>query len=463
MNTAATIFVGMDISKGYADLQAINRARSVLAKTRIDDTPTGHEILRTQLGDWLARDQETTILVGVESSGGLERNWLHMLRRFDPRVTVASLNPLVVKRFLTQDLHRSVTDAHSAAGIARYMAEGMRLHQRQEDVFPDGMQEMYRCVGAANQRLTEVKNQLQSLLPRVHPDLVQFTRGGFAGWVLDLLARYPTAATLARARVSTVAQIPHITEKRAQTVIAAAKQSVAAQTDIHTGVAVTFMVKEIRRQVQAIADLKAALITALDDDPAVRVLTSIPGIGPWTAVSLRMEIGRIERFPSAEALTAYAGLDPRIHESGDTHRRMRISKCGRRRIRAVLYMAALAAVRSNPVISAFYQRLHNTGKPGLVCLTACMRKLLHLAYACWVSSRPFDPAYEKKRQAARIKNSTHDSPSREEVPQQTAPTKESITVTAPVTRREAQRRKAATVPQTRITRVMRGPGAASRQ
>lgn len=463
MNSDAKIFVGMDISKGYADLHAINQSRSVLAKTRIDDTAIGHDTVRHLLCDWLQRNPMTDVLVGVESSGGLERNWLAMLRKFGTRVKAIALNPLIVKRFLSQDLHRSVTDAHSAAGIARYLADGMLQYQAQNDPGEDGLREIYRCVGAANHRLTEVKNQLQCLLPRVHPDLVQFTRSGFSHWVLDVLERYPTAAALSRARISALARIPHVTEARARALVAAAKESVASQTDAYTGTVVSVLAREVRNQLQVIDDLKEALCTALCDDRPVDILTTIPGIGHWTAVSLRIEIGRIERFPNAEALTAYAGLDPRIHQSGDTQRRMRISKCGSRRIRSALYMATLTAIRVNPVIAAFYEHLRAAGKPTKVCLTACMRKLLHMIYACWLSDRPFDPTYEEKRRAERCAQ-TAQTPKTEAVTADTVlPMQSPFVITAPVSRREAQRRKATAVPQTRITRVMRGLGAASRR
>jgi transposase len=65
---------------------------------------------------------------------------------------------------------------------------------------------------------------------------------------------------------------------------------------------------------------------------------------------------------------------------------------GRAPIRTVLYMSALAAVRCNPVIRAFYRRLRAAGKPGKVALTACMRKLLVILNAMVRSNTPWQPA-----------------------------------------------------------------------
>jgi hypothetical protein len=222
------------------------------------------------------------------------------------------------------------------------------------------------------------------------------------------------------------------------------------------------MAKDIAHQMHAIKDLQRPLFAALQNDPGVRAITSIPGIGEWSAVSLRIEIGMIERFPSAEALTAYAGLDPCYHQSGDSTRRMRISKHGRRRIRAILYMCALSAVRVNPVIAAFYDRLVDAGKPKMVALTAAMRKLLHLVYACWITDRSFDAGHEGKQRERIAQKNVTDAESGEVPDLRTLLSDKVIRITAPVSRREAQRRKAAAMPQTCIKRVIRGPGAASR-
>lgn len=466
---APTVFIGMDVSKGYIDMHAINHAGSKLAAGRFDDTATGHETLRRLIHAQLETSPEEVILVGVEASGGLERNWVRMLRAYDPRVIVAVLNPLAVKRFLAHNLHRSVTDAVSAAGIARYLASGLRLHETRSDPALDGLRELYHCAMAAMHRSTESRNQLQSLLPRVHPDLVQFVRSGIPDWVLQVLGRYPTAAALARAKRSTLAAIKHVTDARADALIAAARQSVASQTDAFTGQTIQFLTRDILQQAQTIDELKATICAALHNDPAVQVLRSIPGIGEWSAACLRIEIGLIERFPSAEALTAYAGLDPCYHQSGDRTRTMRISKHGRRHIRALLYMCAVSAVRANPVVAAFYDRLKGAGKPTLVALTAAMRKLLHLVYACWVTDRPFDAHHEARRcerlRTERRSPTAHAGETGDGAVAGAAlgGTDAGPRITAPVTRREAQRRRAAALPQTPARCVVRGPGTTPRR
>ena len=104
------------------------------------------------------------------------------------------------------------------------------------------------------------------------------------------------------------------------------------------------------------------------------LLRSVPGVGPQVSLTLLAylpELGTLNR----KQVAALVGVAPFNRDSG-TLRGRRTVWGGRARVRAALYMGALAAARYNPVISAFYQRLPTAGKPKKLALTACMRKLL---------------------------------------------------------------------------------------
>ncbi len=104
------------------------------------------------------------------------------------------------------------------------------------------------------------------------------------------------------------------------------------------------------------------------------LLTSAPGIGNTTA---RVLIGQLPELGqlSHKQIAALAGLAPFNRDSG-TLRGQRMIWGGRHEVRTALYMATVSAIRANPPIRDFYQRLKSNGKPSKVALTACMRKLL---------------------------------------------------------------------------------------
>lgn len=496
-----TLYLGMDVSKGYADLVILNDAHSVLEQGRFDDTSLGHASVSALVGACLRRTNAEKMLVGVESSGGLEQNWaamFHALSNTYP-LTIYRLNPLIVKRFLSCNLHRNVTDASSAHGIAEYLHTGIRMRDLPFEPCDRGALTLYRTLRNAISRKATIKNELQSLLPRVHPEIVQYCRCSFPRWVLHLLERYPTVTRLARARHASVAKIPYIKQELVVALIANARTSVSSQRDDVTGKAVTFLVEELQRLESTIGILQESLKKMMSDDPIIAILCSIPGIATWSAICLRLEIGRIERFISPEALVAYTGLDPRVHQSGDGLQQLGISKRGRREIRAILYPVICAAIRHNPIIAAFYARLRKNGKGHRLAATAAMRKMLHIVFACWASNRPFDKQYAAAYAQGRnsIQTTIADvATSTESVNGDAATSTESVNgdttsstgsdndnatelknlprtnsrprISAPVSRREAKRREekrreAETLPQSPLRRSVRGPSTAARR
>lgn len=162
---------------------------------------------------------------------------------------------------------------------------------------------------------------------------------------------------------------------------------------------------------QAVAISIQAIIAALDeqieaierqlrdheqDYPAlgtqVQLLTSIPGIGETTAITLLAEIGDVTRYGSADQLAAQAGLVPCERRSGTSVRgKARLSKKGSSRLRKALYWPAITALGHNPFIKAFGERQRAVGKPSMVIIAAAMRRLLCQAYGVLKSGKPFDP------------------------------------------------------------------------
>jgi transposase len=120
------------------------------------------------------------------------------------------------------------------------------------------------------------------------------------------------------------------------------------------------------------------------------LLQSIPGVGKITAVSFISEVGDIKRFPKPEQLVAYAGLDPRVHQSGTSiNGKGYISKRGNKILRTRLFNAASVAVLHDNMFKIFFQKKRSEGKPYRVALVAVMRKMVHVIHAVWTRGTPF--------------------------------------------------------------------------
>ena len=123
------------------------------------------------------------------------------------------------------------------------------------------------------------------------------------------------------------------------------------------------------------------------------LLLSIPGIGATTAARILGEMPNIAEFRDVKAVGAYAGLSPRHYESGSIRKPSRLAKSGNANLRRALYWPAVSAMRHNPILRPFAERLRERGKPKMTVIAALMRKLLTLAYGVLKSGRPFDPTY----------------------------------------------------------------------
>ena len=135
--------------------------------------------------------------------------------------------------------------------------------------------------------------------------------------------------------------------------------------------------------------LRKALTSLEGHHDHARLLQTVPGVGPvLTACLLSMlpELGTLNR----KQIAALVGVAPMHKESGTLHGKRTIAG-GRPVIRAILYMAALSAVRANDPLRAFYARLREKGKEAKVALVACMRKLLCTLNALMRTRRPWHP------------------------------------------------------------------------
>jgi transposase len=123
------------------------------------------------------------------------------------------------------------------------------------------------------------------------------------------------------------------------------------------------------------------------------LLDSVPGLGERTIAVLLAFFSQPERFGNARQAAAFAGLDPRHHESGSSVKgKPRLSKVGHSFLRQALYMPAMVTLYRTDWGKRFRARLVAAGKPPMLIIGAMMRKLLHVAFGVLKSGKPFDPA-----------------------------------------------------------------------
>ena len=161
------------------------------------------------------------------------------------------------------------------------------------------------------------------------------------------------------------------------------------------------MLAHIAWLTDAIETLETQIQALIDVHPiwqeTAQLLQSVPGVGPTltrTLLARLPELGQV----SPKRLAGLVGLAPLNRDSG-TWRGRRTIWGGRTEVRNVLYMATLSAIRVNPALRTFYQRLRTAGKAAKVAITACMHKLLTILNAMMRTHTRWDDDFAKKDHA----------------------------------------------------------------
>jgi transposase len=135
------------------------------------------------------------------------------------------------------------------------------------------------------------------------------------------------------------------------------------------------------------AELEAAIAAVLEQDEPGGRLLEIPGIGPIHAATIRAELSGVSRFTTVDQVVAYAGLEPRIRQSGPFVGQAKLPKRGPGALRHPLYLATLVAVRYRAEPRKRCQRLLDRGRAKKQALTILSRALLRVIYHL-LSNRP---------------------------------------------------------------------------
>lgn len=162
--------------------------------------------------------------------------------------------------------------------------------------------------------------------------------------------------------------------------------------------------ESLKRSLEALRLERQRLREAIDDhhdqNPGLKaqreLLQTIPAVGRVSADHL-LSLLKGRSFNSARQAAALSGLVPVEYTSGSSIRgKPRLSKQGNSKLRAVLYMASVSALRHNPQLRAIYDRLVASGKAKMAALGALMRHIVHIAFGILKHQKPYNPALVSK-------------------------------------------------------------------
>jgi len=329
------LFVGVDISAASAAVAWMQPGGKVTRSFTIEQNPQGFSLLQQKI---LATGCiGSKVLIVMEATGCYWIALATTLVEFGFQVSV--VNPAQAHHFAKALLKRSKTDAIDAQTLAKLA----RL------LLPAVWTPPPAIYHQLQQRLTQ-RDELLNIRTQLRNQL-------------HALNQHPTVVEAVRSRLEALLK----------------------------------MLDEQIAQVET--ELEQALALDKEWNNSAQLLQTIKGIGLITTVCLLVTTLNFTTCETVEALTAFAGLAPTLHQSGSSvWHKPTIGHVGKARLRAALYLATLSSAQSNPVIQTFYSRLRAAGKPMKVARCAAARKLLHLAWAVVKKGQPFDPNYREMKQ-----------------------------------------------------------------
>lgn len=392
------MFAGIDIASERHVLARLDSAGKAIGRPiAFTEDHAGYARLAEALGP-------PPVLVAMEATGHYWKNLFAVLTAAGH--DVALLNPFTARRFQDASLERTKTDTIDAAGLARLAFEKRPAPTQLHDAAAESLRELVRHRDRLRQDFDDRVRQLHRLVDLGFPEFNRHVRCLDSMLATTLIAEYPTAQAFARASPRRLAKLRYdgchfVGPVLAEQLVAAAKHSVGQ----HHGPVYALQARHICQDL----DLWRRRLTEIDRDiegllethEVGKLLLSIDGLGPHSVARIIAAVGDPARFRNAGAFAAYVGVVPGLRQSGKQSGRVRapIAPMGNTRLRKALWMPVLGAVRRNPWLRAFYERLRAAGKPAKLALIAAMRKLLNAVYSVARNRKPFVIATDMARAA----------------------------------------------------------------
>ena len=350
--------ITVDVSKGNCHYQPFIKKGTPLRKPKVlYDTKEDFEELSEIIRKTKEKSGSESVSVIFEATGVYHR----CLQRYleDHNIPYYIISPLLSAAYRNTNLHANKTDSLDCSHIAKayYDEDKLLPFCKQEERFIR-LQRLNRYYEDELTHLRKRKVAFRSTLDIIYPLLDKCFKGKASLYdpvSMEILKKYPHPQLLLKHKEETIVRaiekktdhnslfISRIVHKMYE--CASRCYSGCDINDIEVG-KLSEMITQLQKQMKLCSSLLNELIEEARKIEYFSSITSIIGVGENLAARLIAELGDMSRFPNIRALSAFAGLNPKIRQSGDvdgTH--LKISKKGNRHLRCLLYLGATCNYR----------------------------------------------------------------------------------------------------------------------
>lgn len=391
--------VTVDVSKGSCHYQPYLGKGKPLRKPKVlHDTIEGFADLSKIIEKTKEKSGKDIVPVIFEATGVYHR----CLQKYldDNDIPYYIISPLLSAAYRKTNLHGNKTDDLDCGHIAKayYDEEKLLPHYKQSDLFND-MYKLNREYEAELQHLRIRKVRFRSTLDIVYPRLDKCFKGRASLYdpvPMEVLKMYPHPSLLLKHKEETIVRaVEKKTDHKPKFIRDVVHKMYECAQHCYSGADVNDlevtelpdMIRKLQEQEEYCSQILQRLVEKARQVPYFPSIVSIVGIGENLASRIIAELGDLTRFPNRRALAAFAGLNPKIQQSGDVDGiHLKISKKGNRHLRCLLYLAVSCNYRlkKHDVLYEFNQKKRQQTQSPLkskAANVATAHKLLSIIYA----------------------------------------------------------------------------------
>ena len=386
--------VGIDVSKGKS-MVAILRPFGEIVYSPFEIKHTSHDI--NSLVD-LIHSVNGESRVVMEHTGRYYEVLAHQLS--EAHIFVSTINPKLIKDFDNDSLRKVKSDKADAVKIARYALDKWQNLKQYSlmDELRNQLKTMNRQFGFYMKHKTAMKNNLIGILDQTYPGVNTYfdspaRSDGSQKWVdfasiywhVDCVRKMSLNAFTDHYQKWCKRKKYNFSKSKAEEIYGKAKELVPVlPKDEITKRMIRQAVEQLNSASSTVEELRTLMNDTASKLPEYPIVMAMNGVGPSLGPQLIAEIGDVTRFTHKGAITAFAGVDPGVNESGTfSQKSVPTSKRGSADLRKTLFLVMDVLIKTMPQDDPVYQFLdkkRSQGKPYYVYMTAGANKFLRIYY-----------------------------------------------------------------------------------
>ena len=386
--------VGIDVSKGKS-MVAILRPFGEIVYSPFEIKHTSHDI--NSLVDLIHSVYGESRVV-MEHTGRYYEVLAHQLSEAD--IFVSTINPKLIKDFDNDSLRKVKSDKADAVKIARYALDKWQNLKQYSlmDELRNQLKTMNRQFGFYMKHKTAMKNNLIGILDQTYPGVNTYfdspaQSDGSQKWVdfasiywhVDCVRKMSLNAFTDHYQKWCKRKKYNFSKSKAEEIYGKAKELVPVlPKDEITKRIIKQAVEQLNSASSTVEELRTLMNDTASKLPEYPIVMAMNGVGPSLGPQLIAEIGDVTRFTHKGAITAFAGVDPGVNESGTfSQKSVPTSKRGSADLRKTLFLVMDVLIKTMPQDDPVYQFLdkkRSQGKPYYVYMSADANKFLRIYY-----------------------------------------------------------------------------------